>query len=307
MGATRDVDCELAGPAVDVAAHLLAHVAVAAGGSAFARAASAFDPAYVAWARTELPPDAIAPIVRDAPLLGASVARDAGARARALQWLLVLHDEAEQLRRAAPRPLEALTTEDVGSAIALAALVSSREAMAEIEIARCAIALAAPSYLEVWAQKLAPNLEAARGGVVRALGAVSRGVPAVLGTCVRLCQPLGRHGRAFPGQLLIGVPSGVHDVSPDEVAVRVVHEVAAEVAGQVVDRRTGVAGVGGGATERWALAEHLALEAAAARLAGTPFASAHQAFVARLDRSALDPRGIAWLEEVVDRMAMRRG
>jgi hypothetical protein len=250
----------------------------------------------VAWAARALPSAATATIAEDARLLASLLASQPGGHV--LQWLLVLHEDPAQLDAAAAGELDALSAVDVASPVALAALRAASSSLPAVEIARCAIALAAPSYRKAWPELVRPELAATLEALRGTLAAAVRWVPSLRAARVRLSHPLGRCGRAFPDRFLVGPtggPPGASEGRSEVIAARLVHELAARVAGEVVDRVLSEAT----AEVRWAVSEDLALIAAGRRLAGSSLAAAHEAFVASLDRTALRPAARLWLDEVV--------
>src|SRR5688500_7872224 len=121
----REVACELAGPALDAVAHVLAHVACDVQAPPLVRASSLHDARYVAWAEATLDPAATVPIQRDAALLGALLGR--AREGPLLQALLVLHDEPGALRRGGRVDLEALAA---GRDVAAGAVVAGHDVAA---------------------------------------------------------------------------------------------------------------------------------------------------------------------------------
>jgi hypothetical protein len=288
-GVDGGVACEVAGPELDAAAHLLAHVAIPASAPALVRASSLHDPRYVAWAAAALGRAATAPAAVDGPLLGALLA--SCRNGHLLQALLELHADAQAMVRAATRDLEALTEAplegvardatrlDRGALTALREL--ARERADVVEIARCALGLLAIPYVEAWSSRALPELDASRAAVERALAEVATAMPSLAARVVRLSHPMGRHGRGLTRAIAVGAPAPWNGRDAAQAAALVAHEHAASVATGVVGRSVDEAGA------RWRLAERLALDASAARLRSGEVATAHRAFVATLDLSAL--------------------
>jgi hypothetical protein len=290
-----DLDCAPAGAAIDAAAHVLAHVAVPSWGTALDRASSLFDAGYVEWARLELPSAVEEPAARDAALLGQLLARTQGGPE--LQWLLVLHRTARSLGAAGRLALDDLDASDVDDPAALAALHRlALRAPELVEVARCAVALAAPGYTEAWDRVLGATLKSAAADLRSALMPAIAVMPSLRRVSVRVSHPLGARGRGFPDVILVGAPGSWSGLATGAIAVRVAHEHAAHVATRAVED----AGVGS-PEELWARAEPLALEAASRLLAGGPLAADHERLVASLDRSSLHADR-SLLEAVVDRL-----
>jgi hypothetical protein len=255
------VEVALAGPAFDVVAHVLAHVAVPARAEIVTRAASLFDPRYVAWAARSLPEGAVLPAARDAELIGALLGATPGGHR--LQGLLRAHDDLEGLVHSATHDLPAG---------ALEGLAAERPDL--VELVRCAAALAAPDYAEAWESL---GLAGACDPVRDALAA--SGLRSLGGARVLLSHPLGARGRGFGDAVMIGAPTDWSGLGAADVAVRAAHEHAVEIASvhvRVADD-----------AERWARTEALALGALATRLEGTPLAAAHAAYMTSLDLSGL--------------------
>lgn len=342
---SASVACELAGPGIDAVAHVLAWVRVLPGAPTLVRAASLFDPRYVGWCEASLDPAAVAPITRDAPLLGALLA--AAEEGHLLQALLGLHHDPAVLRRAAALDLDApelagrrwcsppaghdahtgmrsssamFTTplRSGGRVVAGHARDSALEPVALdavrrlarthpelVEITRCLVGLVVGPYAVAYRDVVRPELEARKEEVEAAVARLVETLPSLAGVRVGLSHPLGTRGRVLPGMLLVGAPSRWSGVEPPTTAAVIAHEHAVQLAGEVVERDPRL-----DAVDRWALAERLALDAVRLRVREGPVAEAHRAHVASLDTSALprDPLGplaAACLEELLDRLGDR--
>lgn len=187
------------------------------------------DARYVAWARTVCLPEAVDPLVRDAPTIAALYANE-GARARALQALPTLHRGIAEFRATASRPVGAVHSEHVADAAVLKALRRSDPAL--VELTRGALLLAAPTYARAYTATIAPTLRASVERVRAGFEAAAE-VFAPLGSVrVFLSSALGAHGRVFGDDVYVGAPLAWCGDDPAWCVVQALHESAVRAQGE---------------------------------------------------------------------------
>ncbi len=261
---------------MDLVFHLLAFVPVGAGAPPLARAASIHSESYQAFARSALPAGAVEPCARDASILAALFRREDVATG--IQLLALLHDDVDELLAAALRGVGELGPGDVSSTWALSAL--QRLPPEPVEIARIALALAAPEFASAYSTVIEPLAEAMLAEIRPRLEDVGRSVAAVASADLRLSTTLGRHGRGFGPLVVVGAgawpPSRIDPWAP---IVMVVHELAVQEASRALERR--------GVAASWARSERLALLAAERVVGGTGVADAYAAWLAALGTDGL--------------------
>ncbi len=293
MKSQRGGPFSLAPATAELAFHALAFVPPPPGGAPLARAASLHRPDYVAFARRHLPRGAVDPCAEDAALL-ARLMDDEGV-ATAASLLAILHADVAELRRCATRTLRELSDGDVSTPWARRALL--RVAEAPIELLRVAMSLAERDFTRSYAAtfgdlqtQLLASLQHAAADLVPTLGAL-------VTADVHLSVPLGPHGRVLGRSIFVGstsLPGDALDVETPLVAT--VHELSVQAAeGALRDR---------GAPAPWAVAERVALLAAARVTRGSSVEAPYDAWAARLETSGLvDARGVP--SDVVEEAARR--
>lgn len=260
----------------DLVFHALAFVPAAAGAPAASRAASLFDPRWIAFARGTMEEEAFAPIAEDAGVLSGLLAPVEVAHG--IGWLAELFDDVEPMRRCARRGLDELTEGDVASPVALFALRGLPAAA--VEILRADLALMARAFEGAHARTLGPHRDRALAAM-RARAAQLPGWLARALAPVELSATLGEHGRGFERAIVVGVAGRPgEEVDPDASLIWAIHEV-------VVQRAAALAREGG--ASGWARVEAIALTAEEHLLRETPLRAAFEGWSARLDRSGLAP------------------
>ncbi len=255
----------VASDATQLALHLLAHLPLPGPGRLD-------DAAYLAWSASALPPEAREPIERDAPLLAGLYAHEPN---EALHALPELYRDLAQLHATAARELEALTDDDVADVAVLAAL---RRTPVLTELARAAMALAAPAFGRVFREQLAARCRAGAALVEPHLDEARAFHPALRDARVELAWPLGAQGRAFRSRIVVGVPDAFAPLDPAFPAVLALHEAAVRAHEP-----------GAPAPERYVRSEWAALVDVAKRIepASSALRDAHAVWLASLSLDAL--------------------
>lgn len=264
----------------DLVFHLLAFVPVGRDAPPLARAASSFSEPYKRWARASLPAEAVDPCERDAELLGAMLARPEVATG--IQLLAILHEDTTQAIQAALKSVRELTARDVASPWALSAL--QRLPPEPVEIARIALALAAPEFAEAHATTIAPLAQGALAEIHPLLEACKPSLGALASARLQLSAPLGEHGRGYGDGIIVGL----HTLPPEPTRpagplVFAVHEIAVQAASKALEER--------GLQGTWALSERAALQAGEQAVAGSVLEAPYLAWRAGLDTSGLAREG----------------
>jgi hypothetical protein len=263
----------------DLTFHALAFVPPRLDAPAVVRAASLHRPAWMRFAEQRMPPAAVVPIARDAPLVGGLCG--SAAAAIALQRFALLHETIAGFLAAVRRPLAELGPGDVARPGDLAALQAAPAA--PIEIFRAALGLAARAFAAVHTTALRPFAERVIEGLAPRLARLSGEVPGLGSLEVRVSATLGPRGRLFEDLMLVGtgtLPDEAGAVDTDAPLLLVAHEGAVRAAAAVLrEQRTEAA---------WALTERVALDAGEQAYRGTCVAAAYGAW-----RAALDEHGLA--------------
>lgn len=262
----------------EVVFHLLAFVPVDRGAPALARAASLWSPRYQAYAKAQLPRDAVEPCERDGALLGSLLSRPEVATT--MQLLAILHQDVPQALRSALRNVGELRPGDVDSPGALAAL---RTLPAEpVEIARIAVALAAPEVESVYEAVIGPFVSATIAEMAPHLAACAAAIPALGTADIRLSATLGPHGRGYGDTVIVGSEALPTDApEPWGPITLAVHELSVQAASRALQ----VTGI----DPTWARAERVALLASERALKGTPLEPHYARWRATLSTEGLVP------------------
>lgn len=187
--------------------HVLAHVQVTAH-----LPSSAYDPAYVRWAREALGPPEERPLAEDVSVLGVALGdHEALAAVQLVAWL---YDDFEMARSAATRELSELSDDEVTRADVLAAL---KRVGPPAELLRCA-ALLEDGLLE---HALPPLDEGALAG---ALERVAVAAPTLSRHRIVPLRSLRLRGRARGADIFVGWPCEALSLEVDHVAWQAAHE-----------------------------------------------------------------------------------
>lgn len=259
---------------LEALAHVLAHAPLGREAGLVERAASLYEPRYVAWARDALPREAVQAALLDAAVSGALLAREGAA---AVQLAFVLFDDDTRARATADRSLVELARDERERAL-VRALVAHEAAA---ELVRAAALLSLDPLERALSGPLDPLAARGRDEVARAWDEVGRELPAAR-RALEVSLLFGPRGRALGARLVVGGPAPFHDGSGERAAQQALHELGVEAASRVVLASQARSG------EAYHVAvERLALAAVDAALAGTTLAAARQAFVGSLDLRAL--------------------
>lgn len=225
---------------------------------------SSYAPDYLAWAQAQGLFD------DDARDDGQNVARAVGATGRVLlhAWPRLHHDLAA-FARTRRLGLAELTAQDVDDTPTLAAI--HRAADPALELLHARLGLALPRWLAVHGEMIAPALDAACIRLGPLLAEAHTRAPSFAGHRIELSWVLGPRGRAHPERLIVGAPTSWHDGNDAQSVVIALHEHA------VRDLADGA----------WAEVEWSALRRVSVWLATGSLASAHAAWLARLDLRVL--------------------
>jgi hypothetical protein len=251
--------------------HVLASVPLDGPGSSYA-------PDYLAWARAQGLFDA------DARDDGEHIARLASTAGRELlhAWPRLHHDLAAfgHARRFA---LAELATTDVDDPATLAAI--QRAADPALELLHARLGLALPHWTLIHARVIAPALDAACLRLRPLFAEACARVPSFVDQRIELSWVLGPRGRAHPERSIVGAPAAWHEGDDAQSVVIALHEHA-------------VRDLGHG---DWTTVEWFALRRVSSWLANGRLASAHRAWLASLDLTALVDEALArgWIDPTI--------
>lgn len=244
----------------DLTFHALAFVPVRLDAPELVRAASLHRPAWIQLAPLHLPPEAVTPIARDAPLVGALAGT--AEIALALQRLAFLHETIAAFRATARRALADLRPEDVARPLDLAEI--QRVPQAPVEILRAALALSARAFSAAHAEVLLPFAERVLGELAPRWEALVAELPGLAAIDLRVSATLGPRGRLVDDVVLVGTETTPWSAGPVDTATPLAlaaHEASVRAASAVLRRRSIPA--------PWALIERVALDGAALAYRGT--------------------------------------
>jgi hypothetical protein len=244
----------------DLTFHALAFVPPRADAPALVHAASLHRPAWIRLATVHLPPAAVTPIARDAPLVGTLTAT--AEIAIAIQRLAFLHATIAAFRSTARRALAELEPKDVARPADLAEMKAAPAA--PIEIFRAALALSAQAFSSVHAEALHPFAERVLEVLAPRWTALAAELPCLGAIDLRVSATLGPRGRLLEDVVLVGTETTPWDEGPIDVATPLAlaaHEASVRAASVVLRERAIAA--------PWALIERVALDAAALAYRGT--------------------------------------
>jgi hypothetical protein len=280
----------------DLVFHLLAFVPVGREAPALVRAASLYSERYQRWARVSLPLEAIEPCERDAAILGAMLSRPDVVTG--IQLLAILHDDVDQALGTALSAIGELRDEDVASPWALSVL--RRLPVEAVEIARIAVALAGPDFVDAHPKTLGRLTAAALDGCGPLIDACGPSIGALATADIRLSATLGEHGRGYGDTVIVGLHTLPPD-DPDPVGplVLALHELAVQAASKAFEAR--------GIEATWSRSERAALLAAARAASGSPLEAPYVAWRATLSTEGLVGEGEVPPEVVEDAVLRLRG
>lgn len=263
--------------AAELVFHALAFVPVSPVAPAAARAASLAWPRYAAFAASEMPAEAVAPFVEDAPLL--SRLFEQVEVSHGIFWLAELFDDLETLLAVAGAGIHEIDPARVRSPVALQALQALP--IEPVEIMRADLALAAKAFGDAHALLLSPHSQKFLEALSACLGETTTFAGRSVIEEARFATTLGPRGRGFPSQTFVGSSSlpGDAPLDTDSPLVLAAHEAAVHAASRALSSA--------GVHPTWSEVEPVALEAARDWLSATPLAAAHAAWSASLDRSGL--------------------
>lgn len=266
----------------DLVFHALAFVPPRLDAPALVRAASLHRPEWMRYAEAHLPPAAVAPIARDAALVGSLVS--SGDIALALQHFITLHRSIAELLGSARAELVELGPGEVARPGDLAALKAAPQA--PVEIFRGALALAGRAFAAAHTAQLRPFSERVIEELRPRLERLAAELPGTATREVWLSATLGPHGRLLDHAIAVGTRTLPHDEGPcdsDTPLALVAHEAAVRAAAKALARR--------GMAAPWALLERVALDAGAQAYRGASAEEAYEGWRRDLDMSALAPPG----------------
>jgi hypothetical protein len=265
----------------DLVFHALAFVPPRVDAPPLVRAASLHRPEWMRYAEEHLPPAAVVPIARDAPLVGALVT--SGDVALALQHFVTLHRSIAEMLRTIRASLGELGPGDVTHPGDLAAITAAPPA--PMEIFRAALGLAGRAFAAAHASGLhafsVRGIEALRPRLMQ----LAAEVPGASTLEVWLSATLGPHGRLLDDAIVVGTRSLPHEdgaFDTDTPLAIVAHEAAVRAAGRALARRA--------MASPWALIERVALDCGAHVYRGTPAEHAYEGWRREVDTSGLAPR-----------------
>lgn len=264
----------------DLTFHALAFVPPRIDAPALVRAASIHRPAWMRFAAEHLPPAAVVPIARDAPLLGALTRSDE--TALALQRFATLHDSTPLFLATVRRALAELDPSDVSRPADLRELQDLPQE--PLEIFRAALGLAARAFAASHAAALRPFAERVLAALAPRWRALTLECPGVAPLRLLVSATLGPHGRLVDDTLLIGTRTLPDDSAPpdtDAPLALAAHEASVRAAGLVLRAR--------GAPAPWPRVERVALDAAERAYRSTGAYSAYTQWRTPLDLRGLPP------------------
>ena len=265
----------------DLTFHALAFVPPRIDAPALVHAASIHRPAWMRFAEEHLPPDAVVPIARDAPLLGALTL--APETALAFQRFATLHDSVASFLATVRLALADLDPSAVSRPADLAELRALPQA--PIEIFRAALGLAARSFAAAHASTLRPFAERVLAAFAPRWRALSLELPGVADLRLHLSATLGPHGRLAGDDLLMGTLTLPDDTGPpdtDTPLTLAAHEASVRAAGLVLRAR--------GAPAPWPHIERVALDAAERAYRGTTVELAYMQWRSGISTGGVAPR-----------------
>lgn len=145
-----------------------------------------------------------------------------------LHLLAELHRSIAAFKPTATRPLADIQPHEVRDVPALRALQRLGTAA---ELLHASMALVAPEFTAVFIDIIKPWGRAAVAAISPWLAALAEHAPGLADARVELVWPLGRHGRAMPGRILIGCIDP--DADPISPAILAMHEHAVCTSGHV--------------------------------------------------------------------------
>lgn len=282
----------------DLTFHALAFVPPRLDAPPLVRAASLHRPEWMRFATEHLPPGAVVPIERDAPLLGSLITTPEVAVA--LQRFATLHDNIAGFLATVREPLASVPPERVARASDLEAL--QHAPAAPVEILRAAAGLAAREFAAEHATHLRPFAERVIAALSPRLDALSAEVPALGSFDVRISATLGPRGRLVDHTVIAGTTTFPLDRGPLDTTtplLLVAHEAAVRAAAMACAARELPA--------LWSLVERIALDAAALAFERSSARDTLAAWRARLDLRGLAPRDASTDDLAADAAALLRG
>ena len=265
----------------DLAFHALAFVPARIDAPGLVHAASIHRPAWMRFATERLPPAAVIPIARDAPLVGALTT--SAEIAIALQRLATLHESIATFLATVRSPLSELHASAVCRAADLAELRAAPQEA--IEILRGAMGLAARSFAAAHVAVLRPFAERVALALSPRWGALTTELPGLGALHLRISATLGPFGRVVDDTILVGtrtLPDAPGPLDTDTPLAIAAHEASVRAAGLALRAR--------GTPAPWPRIERVALDAAERAYRATSAELAYMEWRSHLSTAGLSPR-----------------
>lgn len=268
----------------DLTFHALAFVPPRVDAPTLVRAASLHRPAWIRLATERLPPGAVTPIARDAPLVGALTTT--AEIAIAIQRLAFLHGTIAAFLATARHALADLRPEDVSRPEDLAEIQAAPPA--PVEIFRAALALSARAFSAAHTGLFHPFAERVIEALAPRWEALAAELPGLAAIDLHVSATLGPRGRLLEDTVLVGTETTPWDGGPIDTATPIAlaaHEASVRAASVVLRERAVPA--------PWALIERVALDGAALAYRGTSVEQPYAAWRLALHEDDLAPRDAA--------------